>query len=75
MTPAEYKFSDVEGGLMRAQSLVRVLRNVFECGPDNADSVFWGGVHVLVNEADSALNEAAENWTQAHDAAIAARRP
>lgn len=66
MTPAERKFSDVESGLLRAQCLVRVLRDVCDCGPDNVDEVFWGGVYIMIGEAEDALNEAAETWHAAH---------
>ena len=38
MTPAERKFSGVEGGLVRAQSLVRVLREAFGCSLDDVDN-------------------------------------
>ncbi|MGI3902553.1 MAG: hypothetical protein ACRYGP_16505 [Janthinobacterium lividum] len=65
MTPAERKFSDVETGLMRAQCLVRVLRDVCDCGPDNVDPVFWGGIYIMIGEAEAAINEAAETWTKA----------
>ncbi len=74
MTPAEHRFSDVEGGLMRARCLVRVLREFCSSALlSDDDPVFRDGLYVLIVEADQSLNEAAESWTRAHT--LATGRP
>ncbi len=73
MTPAERKFSNVEGGLTRGQSLVRVLREVCACGLKDVDLVLWNGIYALVCEAETSLDAASEVWTEAHK--LASDRP
>ena len=70
MSPAERKFSNMETGLTRAQCLVRVLRDVCDCGPDNVDPVFWGGIYIIVGEAETALDAAHAVWSEAHALAV-----
>ena len=73
MSPAERKFCNVEGGLTRAQCLVRVLRDLLD-GPARIDDrVFWGGLYIIVCEAETSLDAAAEVWTEAHG--LASGRP
>ena len=66
MTPAERKFSQIENDLTRAQALVRVLRHVTDCGMDAVDPVLWGGIYIIVGEAETALDAAANTWSAAH---------
>ena len=35
------------------------------------DEVFWGGVYIIVGEAEDALNDAAKTWHAAHALAMA----
>ena len=70
MTPAERKFSSVETSLMRAQSLVRVLRDVCDGGLNNVDLVLWGGIYMIVGEAEKALDAAVATWSEAHALAV-----
>ncbi len=72
MSPAERKFSDVEGELMRAQCLVRALRGLCDGKLDKVDPVLWGGIYIIACEAETALDTAAIVWTEAHE--MAARR-
>ena len=66
MSPAERKFSRIEGGLSRAQCLVRALRELCEGGHDNIDAVLWGGIYIIVGEAETAIDEAHAFWSEAH---------
>ena len=70
MSPAERKFCQIEPTLMRAQSLLRVLRNVCETGPDGVDPVLWGGIYVIVGEAETSIDEAADIWKAAHKMSV-----
>ena len=70
MTPAERKFASVEAGLMRAQCLVRALRDLCDCGLDNVDPALWGGIYIIIGEAESAVDAAADLWTEGHKLAV-----
>ena len=70
MTPAERKFSHIETSLMRAQCLVRVLRDFCETGRGDVDPVLWGGIYIIVGEAETALDAAAAIWFEAHALAV-----
>ena len=64
MTLAERKFFDIEGGLMRAKCLVRVLLEVCDGGRNYVDPVLSDGVYVLIGEVETAIDEAAQKWTE-----------
>ncbi len=67
MTPAERKFSGLEGGLTRARCIVRVLRELTASSLlKDDDSVFRDGIYIMIAEADQALDAAVEVWTEAH---------
>ena len=66
MTPAERKFASVEGGLTRAQCLVRALRDLCASSLDNVDPVLWSGIYIIVGEAETALDAAHATWSEAH---------
>ena len=71
MTPAERKFSDVETGLLRAQCLIRVLRDFCETGRGDVDPILWGGIFIIVGEAETAVDAAVGVWSEAHALAVA----
>ena len=64
MTPAERKFADIEGGLMRARCLVRLLRELCDGGNTTADTEVWGGMYIVACEAEDALKKATAIWTE-----------
>ena len=56
---------------MRAQCLIRVLRDFCEGGRSDVDPVLWGGLYIIVGEAETAVDEAAATWTAAHELVVA----
>ena len=76
MTPAERKFSGVEGGLTRARCIVRVLRELTSTSLlTDTDPVFRDGIYVMIAEADQALDAALDVWNEAHDLASGECKP